>query len=162
MDFSKPHFHQSGESSGTKPLCLSQIQDMTRSGKSDGGQLPSFGDQLGKPTKSFNQLVKEFDPLMTNPLIDGFSSKNQEQIKTEYEGLKTECQRLKEEIGQEIGQGTSNERLRKVVKYDNKYRQFKQYCDDLKGYVSKKEDEQIINLGTGNHVSSPTVKGRRN
>ncbi len=72
--------------------CFPKTQRMARSEESDGGQRHSSGDQLGKRTKSLDQQIKELDLLMKDPLIDGFTDKDIQGIKEDYNQIKQEVQ----------------------------------------------------------------------
>jgi hypothetical protein len=104
---------------------------MARIEESDGGQRHSSGDQLGKRTKSLDQLIKELDPLMENTLIDGFKGKDRQGIKEDYNQIKQEAQ------DSYPGMSRRQDRLRR---YEKSVSELAQFHKDLMKHIGKRPE----------------------
>ena len=110
----------------------------------DGGQRHSSGDQLGKRNaKSLDQQIKELDLLMKDPLIDGFTDKDIQGIKEDYNQIKQEVQ--------DFDPGRSR-RQESLLKYEERVSKLAQFHKDLMKHIGKRPeiDDQLDKTQTDN------------
>jgi hypothetical protein len=143
---------------------LLQMQSIEASdGPFDKISLYSSGDQLGEPTKSFSQLIRDFEKLTKNPIISGFRNMDQQQIIDEYEKLKSNVESSKPEPIS-VRQVMPNSCQKQIKAYNENVLQLQGFCKDLEKYVHTKEvkGKSIQNIDQYDSIRSGNHNGLRN